>query len=127
MINIIAIVTMKTPLPSATAQVRPPTQQSEKRHCRKIPTLNPVVIPNLHRSNMITTPVYMTACGLLGVETDLKPGERVIHLRESGIEGTVRVVEDNLLSVMVEWDDTPGVLDFQWANKVDRASVACVL
>lgn len=70
---------------------------------------------------MIPTSVYMTACGLLGVETDLKRDERVIHLRDPGVEGTVRVVEENLLSVMVEWDDNPGVLDFQWANKVDRA------
>jgi hypothetical protein len=120
MANIIAIVMMKTPLPSVRAHTRPPMQQSEKRHCRKIPTLNPVVIHNLHRSSMISTPVYRTACGLLGVETDLKPDERVIHLRESGIEGTVRVVEGNLLSVMIEWDDCPGVLDFQWANKVER-------
>lgn len=68
---------------------------------------------------MISTPVYMTACGLWGVETSLKVGDRVILIREPDVEGTVRVVEDNLLSVMVEWDDLPGEpFSFHWSSKV---------
>lgn len=43
----------------------------------------------------------------------------VVHYREEDRVGRVAVVEDNKLSVMVQWDDLPeGELDFQWADKL---------
>jgi hypothetical protein len=60
--------------------------------------------------------------GTFATETDLEPGDRVEHYRDAGTVGTIRVVEENRLSVMVEWDHAPGELDFQWSNKVLRAS-----
>ena len=50
-------------------------------------------------------------------ETDLSVGDRVLHVKDPDYVGTVMVVEDNRLSVMVQWDDCDG-LDFAWANKV---------
>lgn len=45
----------------------------------------------------------------------------VAHVKEPHRLGAVKVVEDNNLSVMIQWDDMPeGELDFQWANKVVR-------
>jgi hypothetical protein len=46
-------------------------------------------------------------------------GDRVAHIREISKTGTIKIVEDNQLSVMVQWDDLhEGELDFQWSNKV---------
>lgn len=46
-------------------------------------------------------------------------GDRVVHYRSPEMgSGTVKVVEENKLSVMVEWDDSPGELDFQWSSKL---------
>ncbi len=45
--------------------------------------------------------------------------DRVLHVKDAFREGTIRQVEDNGLSVMVQWDDLPeDELDFQWANKL---------
>lgn len=58
-----------------------------------------------------------TATGLEG----LKVGDRVEFTREPGVLGTIKIVEDNKLSVMVQWDDwEDGDLDFRWANKVRK-------
>lgn len=54
-----------------------------------------------------------------GMIEDWVVGDRVVHYRapESG-PGTVKVVEENKLSVMVEWDDVPGELYFQWSSNL---------
>jgi hypothetical protein len=56
---------------------------------------------------------------------DIAPGkwqvdDRVYHLRDSNMHGTVKVVEENGLSVMVQWDHLigDGGPDFCWANKL---------
>jgi hypothetical protein len=52
-------------------------------------------------------------------EAGFKVGDRVAHIKEQDRPGTVKVVEDNQLSVMVQWDDLPeDELDFQWVNKL---------
>ena len=50
--------------------------------------------------------------------TDLQVGDQVHLKREPTKTGKVILVEDNLLSVMVQWDDCPDALDFQWSNKL---------
>lgn len=59
-------------------------------------------------------------------------GDRVVHVKDPSLVGTIKVVEENRLSVMVLWDregvgpDDPyeeGDLDFHWANKVVKADV----
>lgn len=46
-------------------------------------------------------------------------GDRVEHYRAPELgSGTVKVVEENRLSVMIEWDNSSGELDFQWSNKL---------
>ena len=48
-----------------------------------------------------------------------KVDDRVAHYREPSMTGTIRIVEDNQLSMMVQWDGFPnGELDFQWSNKL---------
>jgi hypothetical protein len=49
--------------------------------------------------------------------TDLEVGDRVTLVRDPDYVGRIAVVEENRLSVMVQWDDCIG-LDFQWSNKV---------
>ena len=45
--------------------------------------------------------------------------DRVAHDKEPDRQGIIKQVEDNRLSVMVQWDDMPdGELDFQWSNKL---------
>lgn len=68
---------------------------------------------------MISPDSYVTKCGLIGIETSLKIGDRVTHVKDHSLLGTIRVVEENLLSVMVEWDDVPGEpYSFHWSNKI---------
>jgi hypothetical protein len=60
-------------------------------------------------------------CELLGMRTDLEVKDRVYLVPDPDARGTVVEVEENRLSVMVVWDDSPsGTPDFQWANKVAR-------
>lgn len=48
-----------------------------------------------------------------------KVGDRVAHVKEPDRFGTVKVVEENQFSAMVQWDDLPeGELDFHWSNKL---------
>ena len=52
---------------------------------------------------------------------DFKVGDQVSLRREPDRRGTIKVVEDNQLSVMVQWDylkDDPAY-DFQWINKLE--------
>jgi hypothetical protein len=51
-----------------------------------------------------------------------KVGDRVKHYKDmDGLPGTIKVVEENGLSVLVQWDDfSDGELDFQWANKLRK-------
>jgi len=52
-----------------------------------------------------------------------KVNDRVAHDKEPFRYGTIKVVEDNGLSVMVLWDDMleDGSLDFQWSNRLFHA------
>lgn len=50
---------------------------------------------------------------------DWEVDDRVVHKKDMDRPGTVKIVEENRLSVMVEWDDLPGELDFQWSNKLE--------
>lgn len=51
--------------------------------------------------------------------TTLLPGDRCFLIADPDCTGTVIQVEDNLFSVMVQWDDLPSAApDFQWANKL---------
>jgi hypothetical protein len=46
-------------------------------------------------------------------------GDRVCHVKDQNRPGTIRIIEDNQLSVMVQWDDLDeGELDFLWLNKL---------
>ena len=48
-----------------------------------------------------------------------KVGDRVYHYRDDSLVGTILIVEENMLSCMVEWDHMLGHgLDFQWSNKL---------
>lgn len=48
-----------------------------------------------------------------------KVGDKVSHVKEQDRPGTVMTVEDNELSVMVQWDDLGAdELDFQWVTKL---------
>lgn len=48
-----------------------------------------------------------------------KVGDRVCHYRDDSLMGTIVIVEENMLSCMVEWDHMLGCgLDFQWSNKL---------
>lgn len=55
---------------------------------------------------------------------DLRVGDRVAHVRESTLIGTIRVMETNRLSCMVDWDHLLGddCLDFAWCNKLVKLS-----
>ena len=61
------------------------------------------------------------------IDFSLHVGDRVSHRSDQSLVGTVRKVEDNQLSVMVEWDvegEEGSSLapeedwDFQWSNKL---------
>lgn len=47
-------------------------------------------------------------------------GARVLHVKEPEAEGVIREIDSDY-SVLVEWDDRPGVLDFQWMSKLEVA------
>ena len=49
--------------------------------------------------------------------TNLKIEDRVYLIRDITYIGTIKIIEDNKLSVMIQWDDCDG-LDFQWSNKI---------
>lgn len=55
------------------------------------------------------------------VTTDLQPGDRCVHYRDSSLVGTVFSVDENKLSLMVLWDGDPDP-DFQWADKIEKIS-----
>lgn len=45
-------------------------------------------------------------------------GTRVTHVKDREAVGVVREI-DSENSVLVEWDDHPGALDFQWVSKLE--------
>jgi hypothetical protein len=54
--------------------------------------------------------------------TKWEVGARVYHRADPEMIGTVKVVEENALSVMVQWDHLIGDNgpDFCWANKLGK-------
>jgi hypothetical protein len=62
---------------------------------------------------------------LLGVDTmfanvtltELEENDRCSHIQDPGLHGTVKVVEKDHLSLMVQWDGDDRAT-FVWANKV---------
>ena len=50
-----------------------------------------------------------------------KIGDRVEHVKEPGIEGTIVQIdpyEDDVTTCRVIWDDGDGYEDIQWTNKL---------
>jgi hypothetical protein len=52
---------------------------------------------------------------------DAIPNMRICHRKDNSMTGTVILVEENKLSVVVQWDELPvGELDFQWCDKLEQ-------
>lgn len=53
-------------------------------------------------------------------------GDKVQHKKDLGRIGTIKIIEDNELSVMILWEDwenceglEENYYDFQWINKIE--------